>query len=119
MLAVGEHVLGAVDPQWMRMTTGLAGGVGGTYEDVCGALSGGVMVIGAASGRSSPDESYDPALKLAARYRERFSSEIGHTRCGVLREIVKAPDGSVSCAGLVEQAATILLELFDQAEQGA
>ena len=118
MLAVGEHVLGEMDPQWVRMTTGFAGGIGRVREDACGALIGGVMVVGGAVGRSSPDESCDPALDLAGRFWERFSTEIGHTRCGVLREIIREPDGSVPCGALVEQAATILLEVLDQTEQG-
>ena len=118
MLAVGEHVLGEMDPQWVRMTTGFAGGIGRIREDVCGALAGGVMVIGGALGRTTPGESADPAVDLAARFWERFSAEVGPTRCGALRETLRAPDGSVSCAGVIEQAARILLELFDQTEQG-
>jgi C_GCAxxG_C_C family probable redox protein len=113
MLAVGEHVLGEMDPQWVRMTTGFAGGIGRIRDDVCGALAGGVMVIGGAEGRASPDESADPAVDLAALFWERFSAEIGPTRCGPLRETLREPDGSVSCIGVVEQAATILLELLE------
>ena len=34
MLAVGEHVLGYVDDQTLRMTTGFSGGIGGARRDV-------------------------------------------------------------------------------------
>jgi C_GCAxxG_C_C family probable redox protein len=118
MLAVGEHVLGDLEPQWVRMTSGLAGGVGGTHEEMCGALSGGVMVIGGAFGRAGLDEDDEPARNLAARYRERFLVEFQYTRCAPLREIVKGPDGLGSCAVVVERAAMILLDMLDQAEQG-
>lgn len=117
MLAVGEHVLGTVDPQWVRMTSALAGGVGGTHEELCGALSGGVLVIGGAYGRASSDKDDKLARALAVRYRERFLAELGYTQCGPLREKVKAPGGMGSCAELVERAAMILLDVLDQVEQ--
>ena len=43
MLAVGEHLWGEVDGRIRRMTSGLAGGVGCSYEELCGALSGGAL----------------------------------------------------------------------------
>ncbi len=54
------------------MATGLAGGVGGTHQELCGALSAGVLLIGALYGRLTPDEDDGPCYDLASRYRERF-----------------------------------------------
>lgn len=119
MLAVGERVLGELDPRWVCMTSALGGGVGGTYEEMCGALSGGVMVIGGAHGRSSLGEDDEPARALAARFRERFLVELGSTQCAQLREMVKAPNGLGSCAVLVERAALVLLEVLDRAQYWA
>jgi len=51
MLAVGGHVLGNLDPRFVRMATGFAGGVGESKQEMCGALSAGVMLIGALYGR--------------------------------------------------------------------
>ena len=118
LLVVGEHVLDNLGPRGARMATGLAGGVGDTQQEMCGALSGGVLVIGGLFGRESLDEDDQPALALAARYRECFLGELGATQCARLREIVHAPDGLGSCALLVEQAAMILLELLEGAERG-
>jgi len=57
-----------------------------------------------------------PALRLATRYRERFLDELGATQCARLREtVVYAPGGLGSCAVLVERAATILLEVLQEA----
>ena len=44
LLTVGEHVLDNLEPRCARMATGLAGGVGDTQQEMCGALSGGVLV---------------------------------------------------------------------------
>ena len=116
MLAVDGHVLGDLDPRIVRVTTGFAGGVGGSKQEMCGALSAGVMIIGALHGRSSPEEDSEPARQLATRYRERFAAELGTTRCGPLYEQVHAPGGSGSCAVVVERAARILLELLAEEE---
>jgi C_GCAxxG_C_C family probable redox protein len=116
MLAVGGHVLGELEPRYVRMATGLGGGVGGSREELCGALSGGVLVIGGALGRATLDEDDEPAYALAVRYRERFLAELGFTQCAPLRERVEAPGGLGSCAELVEHAARMLLELLDESE---
>jgi len=117
LLAVGGHVLGDVDGQCARMATGFAGGVGNTEQEMCGALSGGVMVISGLLGRKSPAQSDQPALDPATRYRERFLKTFGYTQCRRLRDkVVYAPDGPGSCAALVERAATILLILLEEME---
>jgi C_GCAxxG_C_C family probable redox protein len=115
LFAVGEHVLDRVPEDCVRMASLLAGGVGGTQQEVCGALSGGVLVIGGLLGRRRPGDDESAAVALAARYRERFLLELGATQCATLRELVKAPGGLGSCAQVVEQAAAILLELLEEA----
>jgi C_GCAxxG_C_C family probable redox protein len=117
MLAVGGHVLDDFDPRFVRMATGFAGGLGETEQEMCGALSAGVMIIGALHGRNSLEEDDLPALRLATRYRERFAAELGTTRCGSLYEQVHAPGGLGSCSVVVERAARILMGLL--VEQGS
>jgi C_GCAxxG_C_C family probable redox protein len=117
MLAVGGHVLGNLDPRIVRMATGFAGGVGESKQEMCGALSAGVMIIGALYGRNSLEEDDLPALDLATRYRERFTAELGTACCGPLYEQVHAPGGLGSCSAVVERAARILLGLL--VEQGS
>jgi C_GCAxxG_C_C family probable redox protein len=118
LLVVGEHVLGDLGPMGARIATGLAGGVGDTQQEMCGALSGGVLVIGGLLGRESVDEDDWPALSLATRYRKCFLAELGATQCARLREMIYASGGLGSCDLLVERAATILLELLEEAERG-
>jgi len=77
MLAVGGHVLDDLDPRFVRMTTGFAGGVGESKQEMCGAFSAGVMLIGALYGRNSLDDDDLPSQRLATRYRERFAAELG------------------------------------------
>jgi len=98
------------------MATGFSGGLGDTREELCGALSGGIMVIGILYGRTTLDEDDQPAIRLAARYRARFLEAFGYTQCRGLREnVVYGTGGLGSCGALVERTATILLGLLSEA----
>lgn len=96
------------------MATGFSGGLGDTGEELCGALSGGAMVIGALYGRSTRDEDDQPAVERAEVYRERFVEAFGYTRCRELRErIVTVPDGLGTCGALVAEAAMVLMDVLE------
>jgi C_GCAxxG_C_C family probable redox protein len=112
VLAVGEHLWGHVDDRIRRMTTGLGGGVGGTKQELCGALSGGVLLIGALHGRTRPHEDDSRCQLLVSRYREQFAQEFGATNCGEIREGGYGSGGTVPCSVLVERAAHTLLEVL-------
>ena len=115
MLAVGGHYLDPLKPECARMATGFSGGLANTRQELCGGLSGGVMVIGALLGRTGLDEDDKPAIELARRYRERFLERFGYTQCSALRDkVVDAPGGLGSCGALVEGAAGILMTLINE-----
>lgn len=107
-----------LEPQCVRMATGFGGGVGSAYQELCGALSGSVLVIGGLYGRENPDQDDELALSLVRSYRSRFLAALGDTQCERLRERVQAPGGLGSCAALVERAATVLLELLAEVDYG-
>ena len=114
MLAVGEHVLRAFDRRMVMIASPFAGGVGGTKEEMCGALSGGVMVIGALHGRSEAHVDDQKAKLLAVRYRERFAEEFGTTCCGPIYGETHGPGGPGSCKYVGERAAMVLLEVLEE-----
>ena len=116
MRAVGEHLWGQVDNQVQRATSGLSGGVGGTHEELCGALSGGVLIIGALHGRVLADDDDSYCQDLSARYRERFVQKFGTTRCADLRESTYGSDKKWPCSVLVERATHVLLEVLRDEE---
>ena len=116
MLAVGEHLWGGVDERVLRMSSGLAGGVGCSHEELCGALSGGALLIGGVYGRTSPEQDDTECNRLVCAYRDRFSNEFGLTRCADLRESGFGDEGKWPCSTLVERAAGILLDLLAEAE---
>jgi C_GCAxxG_C_C family probable redox protein len=112
MLAVGGHLLGEIEAHTFKMASLFGGGVAGTREELCGALSAGVMVIGALYGRSSLAEDETLARQLAVEYRQRFLARFGATQCAKVREPFAAPDGSTQCAPVAEGAAEMLMELL-------
>ena len=114
MLAVGEHTLTDFDRRMVRIATPFAGGVGGTEEEMCGALSGGLIVIGAQHGRTETHEDDQNAQLQAARYRERFAEAFGTTRCAPIYAEVHAPGGLGSCRYVGERAALALLEVLEE-----
>ena len=114
MLAVGGHVLGHLEPQSIRMSTPFGGGVGGTRQELCGALAGGLMVIGGLYGRTDASQDDERCYELAEQYREAFLAEFGHTQCEPIREAFAKPDGSHGCDVVVARVARILLGVLDQ-----
>jgi C_GCAxxG_C_C family probable redox protein len=112
VLAVGEYAFGAVDPKLCKIATGLGGGIGGTHQELCGALSGGVLILSALHGRTEADMEHDLCMHLSTEYRTRFAQELGSTHCGTLRESGFGSGGTVPCSVLVERAARVLLEIL-------
>lgn len=108
MLAVGGQLWGGVDERTRRMTSGLAGGVGGTHQELCGALSGGALIIGALHGRVSVEEEDTECYRLVSLYRDRFLAHFGTTCCQELRDSGFGSEGQWPCSDLVDQATRIL-----------
>jgi len=113
MLAVGEYALGSVDHQTLKITTGFSGGMGNTHRDLCGALSAGIMIIGALHGRTRPNEDDALCLELTTNYRDRFARELGSIFCHELRAERYGSQGQEPCSVLVERAARTLLAVLE------
>ncbi len=79
LLAVAEK-LGIYSELIPRIATGFCGGVSDT-GGMCGAVSGAIMVIGLAAGRSSPGEPAEDAYVLTRRLLHAFAEEFGSTSC--------------------------------------
>ena len=118
LLAVGEHLLGAEVRDVVRYMTPFAGGVGCHNQELCGALSGGIAVIGGRFGRRSCEEDDTLVQDVASRFRQQFLEKLGATQCEQVRRLIKAPGGMGSCEVLVEWASAVLLQLIDKVGDG-
>jgi C_GCAxxG_C_C family probable redox protein len=112
MLTVGEYFLGELDAHHIRMTTALAGGVGDTRQELCGALSSGALIIGFLYGRTHPHENDQRCMSLAGNFHQRFLAKFGSTRCQTLRSAMD-PSSPKRCSELVEHATRILIEILE------
>lgn len=71
-------------PEQVRLATAFGGGVGRCKEEMCGAVAGGVLAIGALCGREQPGANWDLAARLARTVREDALAMRGSIRCGDL-----------------------------------
>lgn len=111
---MGEHFLGEEEAKGaLPFASPFAGGVGGTRAELCGGLTGGLMVIGGLYGRRDGPTPDDDCQALAARYREAFQKEFGWLRCCELKEHWVGKVGQESCRELVKRAAEILIDVTE------
>ncbi len=94
--------------------TAFGGGFGRSFEEACGALSGGLIAIGHLHGRSAPQGEWDVPAKLGAELRRRFVEDFGTTHCATLRERFGRERQMVQCRKLVHGVVVRLLELLEQ-----
>ena len=92
----------------VRLATPFGGGLGRS-GCICGAISGAVMIIGAAKGRVTPDIPRKQSYDLSSEYHNRFKNKFGATCCRVL---VKDEFGSKGQADRCFQIITGSAELL-------
>jgi len=87
-----------------KMATAFGGGIG-CSEDICGALVGGVLAIGAMKGRTKPEEDRLPSYDGASKLHSWFSSRFGGTCCRSLNKSdFESQEHRVRCGGFVSEA---------------
>lgn len=82
--------LGIEKRQAMKLASGFGGGMG-RMQEVCGALSGAVLALGASFGHGDPSESeaQKKTYSLTQELFRRFKEQHGHCRC---RDLVQGID---------------------------
>jgi C_GCAxxG_C_C family probable redox protein len=111
ILTVGKAAIDDHDPSMCRLATGFGGGFGSTHQEICGALSGGALVIGSLHGRTNPKADKHQCYTLMADFRQRFIERFGSTCCADL------VNGPISCTQIVQEAALMLLAALDGGEK--
>jgi len=108
-----------------RIATGLAGGVG-SHGEVCGALTGGVLVIGLLYGNDIPDDEVKYACyDKTSQFVERFKLVNAHIRCRELLQIDLTSDPDFEtykalnlrekvCNAVIHNAVSSLMDLLDE-----
>jgi C_GCAxxG_C_C family probable redox protein len=125
---VGQKKLGITDNSLVRGGAPLGGGVA-LRGGICGALTGGIVLLGTLLGKDEPEKKDDPAMgKACSEFYKRFENEVagnyGSVNCCDIAgvdwrdpEQVKAfreGDGRIQCAKNTGRAALILGEILEK-----
>jgi C_GCAxxG_C_C family probable redox protein len=97
-----------------KVASGFCGGIGRCREDVCGALSGGVIGLGSIYGRERGGENIDKLVALSAELRRRFIGEFGTTVCRDVIENSKKIPGINDCKDVTARTAWLLYRLVEE-----
>ncbi len=98
----------------VRIASDFCRGLGGSQEDICGALTGGVIAVGYLLGRMEPGRDISAVRQVVKEFRKAFIGACGSTNCGVILKTFGEQEKSAKCKALTMQATIILADLLDR-----
>jgi C_GCAxxG_C_C family probable redox protein len=107
-----EH-LGADQADAVAHATAFGGGMGKTFADSCGVLTGSMIAIGHMCGRRQRGENWDLPARLGAAVRQHFIDCHGTGNCAVLRQRFGEEKQMDECRKLVYDGTIALLEIYE------
>ena len=127
VLVAFEDVTGLDRETAAKLSSSFGGGMG-RMREVCGAVSGALMVLGIAKGYSDPEATYEKSAhyKLIQEFARRYKEENGSIICRELLAGVPVKEGSAPeertetyykkrpCAELVRFAAKTVDDLLNE-----
>jgi C_GCAxxG_C_C family probable redox protein len=97
-----------INEEALKIASGFGGGVGHA-GCMCGALTGATMIISLLTGRTSPDQSREPAYQSAAEFHKRFTDEFGAACCRVINlHPFATPEQRRNCLKITGKTAELL-----------
>lgn len=105
------------DENLVRLANPFGGGMA-DCGDTCGALVGGLMVIGYLHGRRNPGEDQKLCWRLSRAYYEGFKQEFGDTTCYGIRGKVFDQKTHIRCARTVRRSIRLLWQIIDSVQEG-
>jgi len=93
-------------------TSGFCGGIGGCKEDVCGALSGGIIALGSIYGRQKGSCDNSELVKLSKTFRQLFIDEFKTTVCKTVIANMRNMAGYDGCKDVTAKMSWILYNLI-------
>jgi C_GCAxxG_C_C family probable redox protein len=106
-----------------RIATGFCSGISRT-AGMCGAVSGGIMSISLALGRSAPTDKSDPCYQAVRTFMGRFASQFNSLNCLELTGFhLGTPEGHAAflasdqikqCTEYVAESTRLVVEILDK-----
>jgi C_GCAxxG_C_C family probable redox protein len=97
-----------------KAATAFGGGVGRSKQELCGALSGGIIALGCLFGRSRPGADWTDAAVLAAELKRRFVQAYGTANCGALLAAFGHQENMMRCKRLSGEVADMLADIIEE-----
>lgn len=111
-LALREFAAPELTEDMVRLATPFGGGLGRS-GCICGALSGAMIIIGAAKGRVSAEIPKNQSYELASEYHDRFRAKFGATCCRVLVKHESGTSGHGNrCYQIITESAALLMDFM-------
>jgi C_GCAxxG_C_C family probable redox protein len=110
-----ETFSGKAHPEVVKAASAFGGGIAGSMQELCGAFTGGVMVLGMLTGRENPGDDLRACARLTNQYKSRFLSQFGSLKC---MEILDGFGGEsqMGCVKLTAEASVLLHDLMRELE---
>lgn len=117
VIAVGDYLFGSIDERTQKISTAFGGGIGLTELDICGAFSGGIILIGSLYGRITPEDNDELWSSLAVKYRNAFVEQFGGIVCHELRAERYGSSHGRPCYTLVKRAVEIFIDIIEEVKK--
>lgn len=117
VVAAIQDEMGERMDQAVAHATPFGGGVGRSFDEMCGALSGGLILIGHFHGRTVADQGWDVPARMGRKLRESFLEQFQSTHCATLRERFGEEKQMQECAKIVECVAEKMYQLLNQSQE--
>lgn len=117
--AILQHWGSDLDPSLARAATAFGGGMGRSFQETCGSLTGGLVALGLLFGRDRTDVDWNYPAELAAAFRTEFIEAFGSAKCQTILDAFGPQENDMKCKHLSGEAAGILARLLNEKIESA
>jgi C_GCAxxG_C_C family probable redox protein len=96
----------------VKVASGFCGGIGRSHEDICGALTGGVIAAGYLFGRMEQGKDFSEAARVITEFRKAFIEAFGSTNCAAILKSLGEQDKYIKCKQLTGKATGVLADIL-------
>jgi C_GCAxxG_C_C family probable redox protein len=107
-----QELFPMVNKSSCKVASGFCGGIGKCKQDVCGALSGGVIALGCIYGREKGGEDINKLVFLSSELRQFFIDEFKSTVCKNVIENIENSNEYKICQDVTAKTAVLLYNLI-------
>jgi len=111
--AFNEHYRLGLNEDFLKVATGFGAGIGAS-KDICGSLTGGVLVLSLVAGRTTAEEPLETVYAAVGALYERFKKVFGSTNCGELTKPIEwgSPNHIDHCIQFVTETSKIIEDIL-------